>query len=295
MNQFSSFHSLIIIDLKSNGLTSYILTEIIPITNLYLDNNDLTIVDFNDFHLSPNLSSLSLNNNPVTKLIFPESPNQVALEFLYLDQIDSINSCIKIPHMTDLTHLSLGANSIEILELANFTNLPHLQSLGLLGNPVGSINSLNSGVTLPSLESIEIPYGGFEGTLNLTPLASQFLPTLEDINFGVQHIDSLTIDSGYVLENLRFLFLERTDFEVLDLNFFITATPILLKLSMRNCQITQVRQNVGRNMLRNPNTEFRLLNSDALLSYFCGSINSSITLHTFDETFKLEFDLKLTT
>ena len=159
LNQFSNFHSLII-DLKSNGLTSCILTEIIPITKLYLDDNELTVVDFNEFHLSPNLSSVSLNTNPVTELIFPGNPNQVNLEFLYLDKIACINFCIKIPHMTDLTHLSLCTNSIEILELANFTHLPHLQSLELLGNPIRSINPLNSGVTLPSLKSINIPYGG---------------------------------------------------------------------------------------------------------------------------------------
>ena len=59
--------------------------------------------------LSPNLSSLSLNKNPV--IIYPENLDQVNLEFL--------NPCIKNSHVIILTHLSLGANATEILELAN--------------------------------------------------------------------------------------------------------------------------------------------------------------------------------
>lgn len=139
--------SLVILSLKSCGLTSFVLDskrEWSSLTTLDLSGNQLTVLDQNTFSATPALTELRLNNNMLT---LSETGRKIELKNLgVLEKLLLFDNAIgdittQFENLAALKYLDLNNNQITSIAAGAFDpSKTSLQKLGLENNGITAQN-----------------------------------------------------------------------------------------------------------------------------------------------------------
>ncbi|XP_063076440.1 carboxypeptidase N subunit 2 [Engraulis encrasicolus] len=205
------------------------------LTRLYLNNNQLLIVDRDMFNKLVKLEVLELRGNQfiwLPNFIFENLPNLKSLD-ASMNKITSVEASL-LAGLTRLQSLKLAYNQLTTLPSDLFKHAPGLKHLSFQSN---GISSLPEGLfkSLTKLEELNLRYN------KLTYVPTDTFPSsLKDLNLQGNHLTILSLGN---LPLLTDLVLSSNNFTDLPSNFFENATS-LERLDLSENQLLSVPANV---------------------------------------------------
>ncbi|XP_078584648.1 uncharacterized protein LOC144866828 [Branchiostoma floridae x Branchiostoma japonicum] len=237
---------------------------------LYLDSNQVTMIQSGTFVNLPRLRKLDLSHNLISMIqpgSFANLP-QLQIVFLGWNQMTMIQSgtftnLTKL-HMLDLSncqikmirpgafqnlpklkHLGISVNKITKIETGTFANVPNLPKLYLTN---GQITTFRPGsfTNLPALEKL---YLSNNQITVINPLVFVNLSQLQELDLSNNQITTIQPDIFLYLSRLNDLSLSSNQITMIQTGAFVNL-PQLKTLSLTNNQISKIHSGVFSNLTR---------------------------------------------
>lgn len=183
------------------------------LTHLYLNNNEIEIIEDNAFELFTNLKVLKLSKNNiaiVSKLWFGQNINLRELD-LNFNQINKID-ILAFKYMDNLQVLKMRRNKLEHLSDGSFWGLSKLKKLQLDHN---NIDVISQGWTygLDSLKELSLKYNSIT---NISDNSWSSAKKLIEINLSFNKLQTIKKHSFQNLHSLKILRLSNNEISNVD-------------------------------------------------------------------------------
>ncbi|RZC32649.1 phosphorylase b kinase gamma catalytic chain, skeletal muscle/heart isoform [Asbolus verrucosus] len=227
INLNSTANKLMIVDARG-PITAQNLANLKAVTEVTVRNSTISEIEPGALCSSPNLTSISLVDNPtIPKIDKNTLKNCQRLKKLYLDGPEAAVENGAFAEVGNLQSLTLKEATLpSVLELATFQGLDSLRSLAIKYSRFDEIKE-DAFNDLVNLKFLDLQSNGIK---RLAPGTFRKLLELKVLNLADNRLKSLSWDEFRGLKSLRVLFLERNDFDSVDVKKLMDSVPGLERI-----------------------------------------------------------------
>lgn len=212
------------------------------LSELYLGDNQISILTDKVFQRFKNLSILSINNNNLHEIprnIFNNASNLLQLD-LSNNNIQSLTS-ETFNGLNNVLILNLSYNYLEVIENTTFQSIDNLQTLDLRYNNEIDTSNVNLQVVSNSLQNLYLQGCGIE--INGLVILENLIE-LTNLDLTDNYIPCIYESTFPKLQKLQHLSVNNCSIINISSNVFRNSMPALVSISMDLNLITEFRGNI---------------------------------------------------